>query len=68
MTYEERCTLKEEAANYSETVVYITQSTGRHISGYCGLYHNQLDRIYSRQEKNRVDIWSGFIWVRTSIW
>ena len=51
MTYEERCTLKKETASYSETVVPITQSTGRHISEYCGLYQNQLDRIYSRQEK-----------------
>lgn len=29
----------------------MTQSTGRHISEFCGIFHNQLDRIYSRQVK-----------------
>ena len=51
MTNEERCTLKKVRASYFETVVPITQSTDCHISEYCGLYPNQLDRIYSRQEK-----------------
>jgi len=51
MMYEERCALKKEAASYSETAVPITQSTSRHISEYCDLYHNLLDRIYFRQEK-----------------